>query len=72
MTLVIVGYDIFGQPITEEREEVKNMSENEIKDISDKIKTQYIIEVICDDEKHQERLFNELTKGGKTCRVLTL
>ena len=42
------------------------------KDLSDKIDLQYKIEVEVISEKEQEELYNELTKRGYECRILTL
>ena len=41
-------------------------------DLSDKIDLQYKIEVEVISEKEQEELFNDLTKKGYICRILTL
>jgi ParB-like chromosome segregation protein Spo0J len=42
------------------------------KDLSDQIELQYKIEVEVMSEKEQEALYNELTKKGYVCRILTL
>ena len=42
------------------------------KDLSDKIDLQYKIEVEVISEKEQEVLYNDLTKKGYICRILTL
>ena len=42
------------------------------KDLSDKLKDSFKIEVSCKDEKEQQKLYNELTKRGLSCRILTL
>lgn len=44
----------------------------DIKDLSDEIETQYRIEITCINEKEQEQLYTELTNKGHQCRVLTL
>jgi ParB/RepB/Spo0J family partition protein len=41
-------------------------------DLSDKIELQYKIEVEVTSEREQEELYNELTKKGYKCRILTL
>jgi len=42
------------------------------KDLSDQIELQYKIEVEVTSEKEQEALYNELSKKGYICRILTL
>lgn len=51
-----------------------NSSENadELKDLSDKIVSEFKIEVDCLNEQTQEELFNELNERGLKCRILTL
>lgn len=44
----------------------------EIKDISDKLKVEYKIEITCTTEYEQEQLYNELIEKGIECRILTL
>lgn len=46
--------------------------ENELKDISDKVKTDYKIEVVCKSEEEQEKTYNKLIEMGFECRLLTL
>ena len=41
-------------------------------DLSDKLELQYKIEVEVTSEKEQEKLYNQLTKDGYICRILTL
>ena len=41
-------------------------------DISDDIEFSFKLEVDCENEQQQEKLFNELTEKGYECRVLTL
>ena len=67
----IIQTDLFGNVIIKQSDDVYE-SKSKPKDISDTIKTEYIIEIICKDERHQEEIYNELTKSGKKCRVLTL
>lgn len=55
------GLDI---PIFKELEEPE--------DISDKIKSEFRIEVVCKDEIEQEQKYNKLIEMGYECRLLTL
>ena len=55
------GLDI---PIFKEAEETE--------DISDKIKSSFRIEVVCQDEIEQEQKYNKLIEMGYECRLLTL
>lgn len=41
-------------------------------DLSDKIKSDYRIEIICSDEQNQEQTYNKLLEEGYECRLLTL
>ena len=41
-------------------------------DLSDKIKSDFRIEVICQNEKEQEMSYNKLIEQGFVCRLLTL
>ena len=41
-------------------------------DLSNNIEIDYKLEIDCESEEEQENLFNELTKKGISCRVLTL
>ena len=45
--------------------------ETPIKDISDNISDEFRVEVELTSEKEQEALFNDLTKKGYKCRILT-
>ena len=67
----IIQTDLFGNVIIEKSEDVYE-SKSKPKDISDTIETEYIIEIVCKDEHDQETTYNELTKSGRICRVLTL
>ena len=42
------------------------------KDLSDKIKSKFIVEISCKNEKEQEKLYNEMIKKKYECRLLTL
>lgn len=46
--------------------------DDDMKDISDKVSSQYRIEVICKSEKEQETTYNKLIEEGYECRILTL
>lgn len=46
--------------------------ESQQEDISEKIKTEFKIEVICSNEKEQELFYNKLIEEGYECRILTL
>ena len=41
-------------------------------DLSDSIKTEFKIEVICNSEEEQEKIYNSLIEKGLECRILTL
>lgn len=63
--------DLFGNVIVKDSDNVY-VSKTKPNDISDKIKTEYVLEVYCDDEKAQESLYNELKERGHKIKVLTL
>ena len=46
--------------------------QEDIKDLSDDLKEVYEIVITCENERHQEELFNRFTKEGLKCRILTL
>jgi ParB-like chromosome segregation protein Spo0J len=46
--------------------------EKEMDDLSDTIKTEFRIEVICKDEEEQEKTYNKLIEQNYECRILTL
>jgi hypothetical protein len=48
-----------------------DLEKSDFNDISDKITEQYKIEIELVSEKEQEQVFNELTKKGYICRILT-
>jgi hypothetical protein len=52
--------------------EIPDFKFPEPEDISDKIKTQFKIEVICASESEQEKYYNKLIEEGYECRILTL
>jgi len=63
--------DLFGNIIISDEDNVY-VKKTKTKDLSNETKIEYILEVVCDNEKQQEQLFNELTEKGFICRVLTL
>ena len=52
--------------------EYPNEQEKETKDLSEKICTEYKLEITLSSEKEQEKYYNELTNRGIQCRILTL
>ena len=48
------------------------VEQEEKEDLSDSIKTDYRIEVICQNEKEQEITYNKLIEMNYECRILTL
>lgn len=46
--------------------------EKELKDLSDNIKSEFRIEIICKDETEQELTYNKLIEQNYECRLLTL
>lgn len=64
--------DLFGNIIVSDADNVYLNKTAKIKDLSNETKTEYCLEVVCQDEKQQEEMYNELTKKGFICRVLTL
>ena len=44
---------------------------NDVKDISDNISEEYRVEIELISEREQEQVYNELTKKGYKCRILT-
>jgi ParB-like chromosome segregation protein Spo0J len=61
--LIDWGLDIPGFKIEEE---------NEMEDLSDKLKSEFKIEIICKDEAEQEQTYNKLIEQNYECRLLTL
>lgn len=47
-------------------------AEKEPKDVSDSFETEFKLEITCENESEQEKMYNELTERGFVCRVLTL
>ena len=50
----------------------KHIEEAELKDLSDKLKSEFKIEIICKDEEEQEKTYNKLIEENYECRLLTL
>ena len=57
------------EDMTDNEDEGKN---DEIEDFSSKLTLQYKIEISFDNEEEQEKIYNELTERGLSCRILTL
>lgn len=51
--------------------EIPKFKEPAEKDVSFKIKQSFKVEVVCESEDQQEKVFNELTKQGYECRILS-
>ena len=49
-----------------------NAGEQELKDLSDKLKSEFKIEIICKSEEEQEQTYNKLIEQNYECRLLTL
>jgi ParB-like chromosome segregation protein Spo0J len=47
-------------------------NDEDLEDLSDKIKSMFKIEVICKDEQEQEKTYNKLIEQNYQCRLLTL
>ena len=50
----------------------KHIESEETEDLSDKIRSEFRIEVICKDETEQEQTYNKLIEQNYECRLLTL
>jgi ParB-like chromosome segregation protein Spo0J len=48
------------------------IAEQEQKDLSDKLKSEFKIEIICKSEEEQEQTYNKLIEQNYECRLLTL
>ena len=46
--------------------------QDELKDLSDKLKSEFKIEIICKSEEEQEQTYNKLIEQNYECRLLTL
>lgn len=57
------------EDMTDNEDEGKN---DEIEDFSLELTPQYKIEISFDNEEEQEKIYNELTERGLSCRILTL
>lgn len=59
--------------LTEWGLEIPNFAEEqEEKDLSDKLKSEFKIEIICKSEEEQEQTYNKLIEQNYECRLLTL
>ncbi len=64
--------DLFGNVIINKEDDVYKTPDNvRVNDLSGKVETQYLIEIVCDDERDQQNIYNELNAKYK-CRILTL
>lgn len=63
-----IDLDLWGVELPTEKEDYEPKGEDQ----SDKIESAYSVEIICEDEAEQERVFNEMKEKGYKCRVLTL
>jgi ParB-like chromosome segregation protein Spo0J len=52
--------------------DVPDFKAEDDKDLSDRIVSEYKIEITCRDEKHQEQTYNKLIEQGYECRILNL
>ena len=53
-------------------EEVSEPKKNDGKDLSKEIESSFRVEICCENEAEQEKLYNELIGRGLECRILTL
>jgi hypothetical protein len=67
-----IGFDIDGLDDWKSSRENISTSSTLTKDLRDKIKFNFLVEVLCASEREQEKLYNELTQKGYQCRLLTL
>tara|TARA_R100000655_G_scaffold8153_1_gene21494 strand:+ start:28 stop:546 length:519 start_codon:yes stop_codon:yes gene_type:complete len=58
----------WGLDVWENQDDEQN---NDVNDISDNISEEYRVEIELNSEREQEQVFNELTKKGYKCRILT-
>lgn len=52
--------------------DIPKLNNDDIQDLSDDLQLQYKLEIQLDNESEQETLYNDLTKKGYQCRILTL
>jgi hypothetical protein len=73
INLLDLGIDVdnFEIPL-DAQEPAKILEAEEDEDLSDKLKESFEVIVVCGNEEEQEATFEDLTKKGFTCRVLTL
>lgn len=72
MEIVCEEYDLDPKSLGLSTLELAPPSDDDLTDLSDKIKTEFKIEVVCKDEEQQERTYNKLIEEGYECRLLTL
>ena len=58
----------WGLDVWENQDDEQN---NDVNDISNNISEEYRVEIELNSEREQEQVFNELTKKGYKCRILT-
>ena len=58
----------YGLDVWENQDDEQN---NDVNDISNNITEEYRVEIELNSEREQEQVFNELTKKGYKCRILT-
>lgn len=66
----VVQLDTWGLDIPDFK--VEDPDDEDLEDLSDNIKSQFKIEVVCKDETEQEKTYNRLIAEGFECRLLTL
>lgn len=62
----------WGLDIPKEFQVEAEVVEDEINDLSDSIRTEFKIEIICKSEREQEQTYNKLIEQNYECRLLTL
>lgn len=67
MPLVDFGIPAFPTPDDDDMPEPEEKT-----DLSDELDFKFRLEITCVNEAEQEKMYNELTKRGFTCRILTL
>lgn len=61
----------WGVPVWEPEKE-EEITASAKPDLSDKIDFKFLLEITCENETEQEKMFNEMTERGYECRILTL
>ena len=67
-----LNFDGFDFDLGDDDESNNDENEKKIKDISDSLHIEFRVEIECNSESDQEKAYNDLTKQGYKCRVLTL